>query len=682
MTTLPPALDGVSFGMYDHFLPGVKAATYTLHVESQLKSSETGEVFHHETREMEFMVGAPRFSLVAQDEIRSCSPPNGGQADYRHILPHVVLERRALPWERPLDPNSPTTADNAIPWLALLLFTQDELAADGASIREMTIADMVRGPDDVFGPEIDVKPQEVAQTVKVLESSAKLFRAVCPRLEELPLLAHVRRVRMTEKLDASAPNERDFALLTANRLVQRGSNLVLLVSLEGWRGWLGNHQEPENARVQVIVLHSWSFTSNEGDGSFAAHVGKLDVGPIQDMSAMAATDDAILQAMFRDGYSAIAYAPDGAAKTIAWYRGPLAPVQDADFEASRAPFDSADSALIIDENTGMLDISLSSAFQLGRLLALSAASFGAALRHWNHTKQMDILARGSAESATMSLVEEMARYVASHMLNSEMSDPAFADVKMVTEWLMQARMLNGIPLRYLVPSANLLPPESLRLFYLDENWVDAFTDGALSLGASSSQTQWFHQANRGTLRQTLRTLMMASQKRFDANASAPNVDELPMCGILLRSSLFDRFPGIEIECADVNNPAQALPIVRRDMLDRGLLFVLVMGNPGQLRFKVPRESLTFSHDARGLRPRLTRTNERNQGARDPNRSPITIAEYLRQDSPPRGVLDVRKLHDKLEGPADKSSARFALHWLNGPDDVTIEWYHGASRGSS
>jgi hypothetical protein len=151
---------------------------------------------------------------------------------------------------------------------------------------------------------------------------------------------------------------------------------------------------------------------------------------------------------------------------------------------------------------------------------------------------------------------------------------------------------------------------------------------------------------------------------------------------LLRSSLFDRFPGIEVECIDAKNPGRTLQIVRRDMVDRGLLFVLVMGEPGQIRFKLPRESLTFSHDAQGLRPRCTQRSGKELGARDPDKLPIEIHEYIRHDSRFPGVLEVRRLHDKLEGPTDKSSARFALHWLNAPDDVTIQWEHRAWGGAT
>ena len=43
-----------------------------------------------------------------------------------------------------------------------------------------------------------------------------------------------------------------------------------------------------------------------------------------------------------------------------------------------------------------------------------------------------------------------------------------------------------VPLRYLVPSGKMLPPESIRSFWVDTRWtLDALATGALCFGASS-----------------------------------------------------------------------------------------------------------------------------------------------------------------------------------------------------
>jgi hypothetical protein len=682
MTKPTNDLEDASFGMYDHFLPSMKAASYTLNIESKMTSRESGEVFHHEIREFGFVVDAPRFTLVTQDEVRSCSPPHGGNADYRGMLPHIVLNNRALPWERSIDPESARTNERVIPWMALLLLTNDEMAAENVRLQELRASDWQRAEDGIVVPAFKLTPGDKDENVTVLDISARLFRAVCPRVNELDLLAHVRRVRVDEKHGDFIKNERDFSILMSNRIVQPGANVMLLVSLEGWRDWLEHDSiETNKNRLRVVVLHSWNFFCDVGDGSFCALIKKLDAGLFSDRVTVAGTEHAALQSIFAQGYTAIAYEPDGSDRTFAWYRGPLSPALDARFGSERKPFESADSAIVIEASSGMLDVSLSSAFQLGRLLALGSVSFGTAVRRWNHLKQLDALATHESKTPRTSLVEEMARYAASHVLGGEQSDGTFDDVKRVSEWLVALRLLKPVPLHYLVPAGSFLPAESLRFFYLDENWLDAMTDGALSLGASWSSAQWFLQSNRGTLRQTLRA-MMTITPRNASSASKAIDDDMPMTGFLLRSSLLKKVPGLEVECLASGARTEKLNILRMDLIGEDLLLVLVLGKPEQIRFKLPREGMTFGYDASGLRARITRAAETNLGARDANVPPLLMSDYTRIDDVAKGVLDIRRLHNKLEGEEDKSGARFALHWLNGLDDALIRWEHASERDSS
>lgn len=52
----------------------------------------------------------------------------------------------------------------------------------------------------------------------------------------------------------------------------------------------------------------------------------------------------------------------------------------------------------------------------------------------------------------------------------------------IVDWLGRLHTLLGVPFGYLVPSEEMLPPESIRFFRLDEAWVEALIDGAFSLG--------------------------------------------------------------------------------------------------------------------------------------------------------------------------------------------------------
>ena len=53
-------------------------------------------------------------------------------------------------------------------------------------------------------------------------------------------------------------------------------------------------------------------------------------------------------------------------------------------------------------------------------------------------------------------------------------------------WLGRLRLLEGVPFANLIADAELLPPESIRWFYLDRRWTDALVQGALSVGTVNS----------------------------------------------------------------------------------------------------------------------------------------------------------------------------------------------------
>src|SRR5215210_8102987 len=53
-------------------------------------------------------------------------------------------------------------------------------------------------------------------------------------------------------------------------------------------------------------------------------------------------------------------------------------------------------------------------------------------------------------------------------------------------WLVRLRLLEGVPFANLVADTELLPPESIRWFYLDRRWTDALVQGALSVGTVNS----------------------------------------------------------------------------------------------------------------------------------------------------------------------------------------------------
>lgn len=54
-------------------------------------------------------------------------------------------------------------------------------------------------------------------------------------------------------------------------------------------------------------------------------------------------------------------------------------------------------------------------------------------------------------------------------------------------WLSRRRVLEGIPFQYLVPTEDSLPPETIRFFHIDRNWLDSLIDGCLSVALTTSR---------------------------------------------------------------------------------------------------------------------------------------------------------------------------------------------------
>ena len=67
-----------------------------------------------------FTVQGPRFVLQPAD-IQAVFPADGSLADHSAALPHVVLDRGTLLWDRTAD-----RGGSSFPWLALLLFDDAE----------------------------------------------------------------------------------------------------------------------------------------------------------------------------------------------------------------------------------------------------------------------------------------------------------------------------------------------------------------------------------------------------------------------------------------------------------------------------------------------------------------------------------------------------------------------------
>ena len=240
--------------------------------------------------ERTFRVVGERFHLNPSD-INAVFPPANNAADHAHVLPHIVLNRSTLPWERIANRNHNGEEDYHTPWLALLVFHEDEIAplasspehapsplSDTSNSTRVTtsvvpLSELLPPSDHTpFFPGLHLETgQKDNDRVQVIDIPTSLLAEIVPGADDMQLLTHVRQA--TDDKGNIIGQEK--AVIVANRLPQPGkTSTVHLVSLENrmkkgiFNFEKSNHiQLSDNTtpplKTRLISLKSWRFTCTE-----------------------------------------------------------------------------------------------------------------------------------------------------------------------------------------------------------------------------------------------------------------------------------------------------------------------------------------------------------------------------------------------------------------------------------
>jgi hypothetical protein len=96
--------------------------------------------------------------------------------------------------------------------------------------------------------------------------------------------------------------------------------------------------------------------------------------------------------------------------------------------------------------------------------------------------------------------------------------------------------LYNVPFNNLVANPVMLPQETIRFFYIDQNWTDALLDGALSIGVQSSRDSLFNQLMRDTLYMEVQQAMAEVRDGLLGVAAQGHTPDITQpAGFLLRS---------------------------------------------------------------------------------------------------------------------------------------------------
>jgi hypothetical protein len=243
----------------------------------------------------------------------------------------------------------------------------------------------------------------------------------------------------------------------------------------------------------------------------------------------------------------------------------------------------------------------------------------------------------------------------------------------VRDWLAALRLGTGVPFQYLVADDRLLPPESVRFFYLDRNWTDALVAGALSVGAVTTSDR----AQLQALYPRLRDELDAAERlvRVPGNETGVTGAADVVTGLLIRSRAVSGWPAMHVRAfrspvAD-NGPDDApsrLHLMRLERLGPSVLLALFDGVPAVVHLEEPRAGLQFGFNQTDPQP------DGGIAYELPLRSPDTgldsgrppVAVPFRPGAP--GVIDMAALQQSILAQVGGagSGAEFALQALRWP----------------
>jgi hypothetical protein len=439
--------------------------------------------------------------------IQAVFPPAGSLGDYPDVLPHIILRGSTLPWLR-----RAIADNNQIPWLALLLLDENE------------------------NPGINTDDNQT-----VIDVRRDLLERILPSEDDLKYLAHVRQ----------GTGPMGSAVIVGNRLPKPGSaSIVHLVSMEGRYkdGKFDFQDTKEGDLIRLVSLYNWHFSCENRQQNFASLLMNLKPGTLR----LPKNDNADAEKYLAMGCVPLQHTTWEKNQNISWYHGPLLPGENTINEPPRPIRDSAE-LMRFNQVLGLTDTSYAAAWVLGRLLALQCKAFSTELYNWK---------RSYGQKSQAQKLQARGR----DLTHLPISAPAPVSTVPpdVNAWFKGVEQLKGIPFNYLVPDERMLPPESIRFFYLDWLWLECLQDGAFSLGQATKLDASLH-------------------------AALPKPSRL-VTGFLLRSDIVAGWPDLL-----VNGDGEASPW-HMDRLSKDILICLFQGRLNAVDIHLKPEPMHFGVD--------------------------------------------------------------------------------------
>lgn len=523
-----------------------------------------------------------RYALPA-NAVYEVFPKAGQMGDFSHVLPHILIRG----WNQKEE-------------LSLLLLTSQ----NHFSIVQGTLQDFSNQPKEIHVPQI-FPSEELGESgdtpcTQLLLPYEELQEAL-PDPKDAPFLRHLRQVSTLQNKAVQTLEEGTLLCLFSHRPPPVGSDVqkITLCLVNMVQTVLAENISPQD-KILIPVLYSWSFQQSADSFDFGDIARGLSAGYLGARKSQ--------EPLLQQGFIPLQHHLRGGGQTVSWYRGPLVPIQ---VQPQKLPQEKglADAYTIYDPACGMLDVSRSAAWQIGRLLALRSGNFTQTLQklrslrtrylmtmqdqlqtskklgavcglsesseQWS--QQLDVLCANCLHPAP-NISEDLATQYALDLRQSAVwqraSQIGAAQQKVADDWLNRLCLLQDLPFSYLVPDDSMLLPESLQLFYLDEGWIAALREGALSVGRQS-ETDAFHD------------MCFWKTKTADSLPTGPR-------GFLLRSQMVKIWTGLEVYAySQLEGDAQCRPL-RLERLGTDVLIGIFDSAFCRLEFVEPAEGLHIS----------------------------------------------------------------------------------------
>ena len=615
-----------------HRQPPLDSGTYTVEVEQKVKTEGSNKIPEQTfSKELTFYVDGHRFAPLTPDVIYAVFPPAGNLGEYSNALPHIILKRGTLPWERTIK-----STNSNLPWLALLLFQESEKPEPQTiKLKELkATSGNTKFPTFIYEP-----GQNDEDVVTVIDVPKNILEKILPPEKDLTLLASVNQITNENDKPLSEP----LATILGNRLPKKGEvSTVHLVALEERYDKDSGEFDYQGAGpkdfIRLVSLASWSFTCVNSKHNFDALLKEIDREP--DTLRLPSQNNHPAKQYLDLGYVPLHHALRQGDKTVSWYHSPLSTGQSQDKLTDTDTVAIADQLMRYDPNTGMFDVSYAMAWQLGRMLTLQNQSLAVEIFNWKRSKAQDL-----------HQIQQQVLHLPFKGTTETNGDIPTA----IANWFQDLELLKNVPFNYLVPDTRLLPPESLRFFWIDSYWVDCLQDGAFSVGRVTKEDLRLDVISRSLPR---------SKTQSDKTIT----------GFLLNSEVVSGWPGLEIEGYvtpvtgnDFVAPENKLTILRRDLLSDNILLCFFAGEVKTLDLSIKGSSVNCGVDPIKKGTKITKGLRNLDGSQTDEKIDVPFRnENL-------GVINIEemtnRLKEGLKSPDNFTSAQFAATMIEGSPKV-------------